>query len=643
MIKYFQWFLVILIACVSFNVQAKSLSITSPDKKINLNVAINPQSVLVYSIEHDGQLVVLESQLGLVLSQADFTKDLKITKKTKLKKISDTYQMRVGKKSHIAYTANEQTVEVSNSKKQKMEMVFRVSNDGVAFRYQITDRHISDKNFVKEITSFHFSADSKAWLQPMAIAQSGWSNVNPSYEEEYSMGEAVGTPSVFKQGWVFPGLFHANQNWALISEVGLDGSWHGSHLAHNSENGNYQIAIPQSPEVFTNGGLLATAKDKLISPWRIIAVGSLATIMESTLGTDVAPPAIKLDSSVIKPGHASWSWAILKDDFTTFEVQKKFIDYAAEMHWDYTLIDADWDQKIGYEKLKELVDYAAQKNIGILVWFNSSGDWNETPYTPKSELLTHKQRVAVFTRLRDIGVKGLKIDFFNGDGQSMIAYYVDILKDAAQFNLLINFHGATLPRGWQRTYPHLMTMEAIRGFEFTTFSQKGQDAAPNMVAGSLFTRNVFDPMDFTPMVFGEIPNIKRVTTNSFELAESVLMVSGIQHFAEIPEGMATVPAYVKDFLRELPREWDEVKFVDGYPGKYLVLARRAGNTWYVAGMNAEKEARTINLDLKFLGNKNGVLIENGDTSRNFVQTKINSQSTQELVLKPVAGFVAVFN
>jgi len=275
------------------------------------------------------------------------------------------------------------------------------------------------------------------------------------------------------------------------------------------------------------------------------------------------------------------------------------------------------------------------------VWYNSSGDWNETPYSPKSELLTREQRTAVFARLRDIGVKGLKIDFFAGDGQSMIAYYVDILKDAADYNLSVNFHGATLPRGWQRTFPNLMTMESIRGFEFTTFSQTDQDPVAKHVAMTLFARNVFDPMDFTPMVFGDIPNITRVTENSFELAESVLMISGIQHFAEIPEGMATAPDYVKDFLRELPREWDDVKFIDGYPGKYVVLARKAGDAWYIAGINAETESKTLVLDLSFAGDKKGVLIGSGETVRSFAQQEINSKTPQTITLRPSAGFVMV--
>lgn len=626
-------------------------ALISPDKKISVKVFVTDQTTLAYSIDRDGQPVILESALGLQLTEADFTQGVKINAQSPITQVTDTYQMQVGKKRDITYKANEQIFSITNAQQQQLTLIFRVSDDGVAFRYSVTDSIIANKQFVKETTSFHFAKTTKAWLQPMSVAQTGWSNTNPSYEEHYQIDVPVGTDAKLGQGWVFPALFKtgenaANDQWIVISETAMDGSWHGSHLQVGAIAGQYTVAPPQAAEVFISatgekGALLANANEVLISPWRIIALGSLAQAMESTLGTDLAAPAIAIEKNFIKPGHSSWSWAILKDDFTTFDVQKKFIDYAADMHWDYTLIDADWDKKIGYEKLQELVDYAAQKNIGILVWYNSSGDWNTSPYSPKSQLITHKQREAEFSRLHDIGVKGVKIDFFGGDGQSFMDYYIGILKDAAAHQLLVNFHGATLPRGWQRTFPNLMTMESIKGFEFTTFSQADQDPVAQHVATALFTRNIFDPMDFTPMVFGDIPNIKRITENSFELAESVLMISGIQHFAEIPEGMATAPDYVKDFLRELPREWDDVKFIDGYPGKFAVIARKAGDTWYISGINAEKNNKTLSLDLNFAGDKKGYVIGSGETERSFLQQEINSKTPQTITLRPNAGFVMV--
>ena len=324
-------------------------------------------------------------------------------------------------------------------------------------------------------------------------------------------------------------------------------------------------------------------------------------------------------------------------------MQKRFIDYAADMRWQYTLVDALWDTQIGWDKLKELVDYARTKGVKILVWYNSAGDWNDSPQRPRDRMLTHESRVREFERLKAIGVAGLKVDFFGGDGQSVIAYYRDILDDAAPYGFLMNFHGATLPRGWHRTYPNLMTTEAVRGLEFVTFEQKNAEDEPTHAAMLPFTRNVFDPMDFTPMVLDRIQRIERRTTSAFELALSVLFTSGIQHYAEIPEGMAKAPEYVREFLRRVPSVWDDVRFIDGFPGKHVVIARRAGAQWYVAGINGEPKDVTLDLDLSGLAGA-GTLITDGDGGNlSFDSTPVQLTAAQRLVvrMKPRGGFVIV--
>jgi hypothetical protein len=613
----------------------------SPDRHIAVELRVTPTHTLEYGVRRDGRAVILPSRLGLQLEGADLANGLRLAATSSIKPVSDSYELAAGKKRRIGYRANEQVVTVRNAKGQAMDVVFRVSNDGVAFRYRVREPGLPVKKFVSEATSFAFDKGAKAWLQPMSVAQTGWSNTNPSYEEHYRREVAVGTPSPIAAGWVFPALFRTKDTWVALTEAGMDGSWHASRLQADSTGGVYRLGLPMAAEVTPGGALLAESRGELISPWRAIAIGNLGTLVESTLGTDLAAPAVAFDAALLKPGHASWSWALLKDDATVFEVQKKFIDYAADMHWDYTLVDADWDRKIGYERLRELAAYGASKGIGLLAWYNSSGAWNTTPYTPKDKLLTHEQRVAEFARLRQMGVKGVKIDFFGGDGQSMIAYYVGILNDAAQAGLLVNFHGATLPRGWARTWPNLMSAEAVRGLEFTTFTQEDQDAVPAHAAMLPFARNLFDPMDFTPMVFGDIPKIRRATRNGFELAESVLFLSGIQHFAETPEGMATVPGYVKTFLQELPRSWDEVKFIDGYPGRYAVIARRSGKDWYVAGFNAGDAELRLELDLGFLAGREGQLITDGAGERQFSQTPVGG-GKQSISIKARGGFVAAY-
>ena len=616
--------------------------LTSPDRHIAVEVRVTAEHTLEYGVRRDGQPVILPSRLGLQLEGTELSNGLQLAATSRVMPVRDSYELAAGKKRHIDYRANEQVVTVRNAAGQAMDVVFRVSNDGVAFRYRVREPGLPIKKFVAEATSFRFDAGARAWLQPMSVAQTGWSNTNPSYEEHYRREIAVGTPSPLPSGWVFPALFRTGATWVALSEAGLDGSWHASRLQADSSGGIYRLGQPMAAEVIPGGALLAESRGELSSPWRLIALGSMRTVMESTLGTDLAAPAVAFDAAPAKPGHASWSWALLKDDATVFAVQKKFIDYAAEMHWDYTLVDADWDRKIGYDKLGELAAYAASKGIGLLAWYNSSGDWNTTPYTPKSRLLTHEQRMAEFARLRAMGVKGIKVDFFGGDGKSMIAYYIDILNDAAQAGLLVNFHGATLPRGWARTWPNLMTVEAVRGLEFTTFTQEDQDAVPAHAAMLPFTRNLFDPMDFTPMVFGDIPNIRRATRNGFELAESVLFLSGIQHFAETPEGMAGVPGYVKSFLQDLPRSWDEMRFVDGYPGRYAVIARKSGDSWYLAGFNGGDTDLALDLDLGFLRGLRGQLITDGRQAREFMQSPIAGGGKQRIGIKAHGGFAGVF-
>ncbi|WP_027867599.1 glycoside hydrolase family 97 protein [Massilia alkalitolerans] len=627
-----------------FSTQAHAAALTSPDGHISVTVSAASNGTLSYAVARHGKPVILPSPLGLRLEGADLATGLKIAATSAIKPVRDSYELATGKKRHISYAANEQVYTVRNARGQAMDLAFRVSNDGVAFRYRVAEPALPHKKFISEATGFSFDKSAKAWLQPMAVAQTGWSNTNPSYEEHYQREIAVGTRSPMPAGWVFPALFRSGDTWVALTEANMDGSFHASRLDAESPEGRYRLAPPMAAEVFTNGALLAESRGELVTPWRVIALGSMKTLVESTLGTDLAAPAIAFDKARVQPGHASWSWALLKDEGTVFEVQKKFIDYAADMRWEYTLVDAGWDRSIGDAKMRELVQYGARKNIGILVWYNSSGDWNKTPFTPKSALLTREARSREFAKLVEMGVKGVKIDFFAGDGRSMIAYYVDILEDAAKAGLLVNFHGATLPRGWSRTYPNLMTVEAVRGFEFTTFEQSDQDAVAPHAAMLPFTRNLFDPMDFTPTVFGDIPKIQRKTRNGFELAESVLFLSGIQHFADTPEGMATAPAYVKGFLQDLPRSWDETRFVDGYPGRHVVIARRAGKTWYVAGLNADAADKSLELDLSFVGKAGGTLITDGEGERAFSQSRFTGSKggKHKISIKAHGGFVAVF-
>ena len=620
--------------------QNTGITAISPDKNIVVQCNVGNAT---YTISYRGKPVLKDSKLGVVRQDEDFSGKLQLIKVLPIIRVADSYSMLTAKKSHISYTANEMTITTKVASGKKMNIIFRVSNDGVAFRYEFPETTTEIKKIIREATTFHFNQGTKAWLQPKTEAQSGWEHCNPSYEAHYMMNVDAGTPSPGKNGWVYPALFNYENVWMLITEAALGREYCGTALQQFSPDNEYAINFPESPERFTNGALNPESTLPSRTPWRIIAIGTLKTIAESTLGTDLALPAKKIDGSFIKPGKASWSWILKKDDSTVFSVQRKYIDYAADMKWQYCLVDANWDTMIGYDSVELLSEYAVKKNIGLLLWYNSAGDWNTVKYHPKDKLLTHEGRMKEFSRLEAMGIKGVKVDFFGGDGQSMINYYQDILEDAAAHHLLVNFHGATLPRGWQRTYPNLMTTEAVYGYEMITFNQSDADQEPAHTVMCAFARNAFDPMDFTPMCMYQIPRIKRVTTPAFELATSVVLLSGIQHFAESPEGMSRMPGYIKAFLADLPVHWDDVHFIDGYPGKFMILARRSGTKWYVAGINGEALEKTWEVDLSFMKRKSIALISDGDDSLFFSKTSLSVSPDRKvkITVKGNGGFVAV--
>lgn len=620
-----------------------SYKLKSPNGNIQVAVFDNDGKVF-YTVSYKNEQVLLPSALGLRTNKVDFYSALSLADASQPEHVSKEYETLNAKRRFNEYKANRQVFYLESSDKKQINVHFQVSDDGVVFRYEIPENtSLEGADVMEELTSFKLPTSAKAWLQPVAVAKSGWEQTNPSYEEHYQQGIPVGRNEASGAGWVYPALFQCDDTWMLISEADLDGTYCATRLGPESPNGEYRVGYPDSREVMPPGDLLPKVDGHFFSPWRVIVVGELATIVESTLGLDIAKEAIELKEDFIKPGKSSWSWINSKDDFIIYDEQKKYIDFAADMNWQYCLIDVNWDRQIGYDKIKELTDYAATKKVGLLLWYNSAGDWNTVDYTPKNRLLTAESRRAEFQRIQDMGIKGVKIDFFGGDGRSVIQYYIDILEDAATYGLLVNFHGATLPRGWSRTYPHLMTVEAVRGFEMVTFDQKDADQQATLSTILPFTRNAFDPMDFTPMNLHKInSHVKRRTTAAFELATSILFLSGIQHYAESPEGMAHVPEFVKDFLRELPDYWDDAKYVAGFPGKEVVIARKAGDRWYVAGINGENIQKTISIDLSTLGvDGNVTLITDGEEYGSLASKNTLLSALKDISLKPNGGFVAV--
>lgn len=638
------WIVAVLL--ISTNVHSRNKNenrIESPNGNVSVELNINSEGTPEYGIWFKGIPVMKNNRLGLLRQDADFYQKLQLVSVSSAEKIEDHYTLLYGKKVNCNYYANRKVFHLKNQEEKEIDIIFQVSDDGVAFRYYFPGESNEIKRITNELTYFNFDDSTRTWIQPIAEAKSGWKGVNPSYEEHYYHEINIKDLPMNKPGWVFPALFKSGNYWIALTETAPDRNYCGCRLLHDSLSTGFKIGFPQAAEVIFDGALNPESQLPWYSPWRIIILSdNLGTLVESTLGTDLAKPSAQSEISYIGPGRSSWSWVLFKDDSTVFPVQKRFIDYAADMGWEYCLVDADWDRKIGYEKLGELCSYAKSKGVGITAWYNSAGDWNTTPYTPRNKLLTKELREAEFKKLKQLGVSGIKVDFFGGDGQSVMAYYQDIIEDAARYKLMVNCHGSTFPRGWQRTYPNLISMEGIKGFEFVTFEQPNADKEAAHCTVIPFTRNLFDPMDFTPVCFSEVPNIQRKTTNSFELALSVLFFSGIQHFAEVPEGMAKVPSEVKQIMKDVPVTWDETKFIEGYPGKQIVIARRKDKVWYVAGINGEQIEKTLEINLGFIENPISVLIiTGGNDNRSFQITskKIDTSRPLKISLKPNDGFL----
>ncbi|HUG11598.1 MAG TPA: glycoside hydrolase family 97 catalytic domain-containing protein [Opitutaceae bacterium] len=618
-------------------------SVSSPDGKLSVEFALTEEGAPVYQVKRDGESILQQSRLGLVRDDADFSRGLASVGESESEPVEDRYEILTAKRRHNTYRANRKTFQLATAGGARMDVIFQVSDDGVAFRYRFPEMSEEPRSMVDEVSSFHFLPGTLAWLQPMSIAKEGWMRTFPSYEEFYEKGVPAGTPSNFGAGWVFPALFKSGDTWLLVSETGLDRTYCGARLRHESPNGEYSIGFPDPRETIHGRPANPTSTLPWTTPWRLIAIGDLKTVAESMLGVDLAPAAAAPAGPEIVPGRSSWSWVLLKDEATVFDVQKEFIDYAADMGWEYCLVDALWDVQIGDERVAQLSEYARTKGVGLLLWYNSNGGWNDAPQTPKNRLLTQEIRAKEFAWLKSIGIKGLKVDFFGGDGQPVIQQYLDLIEEAAPYGISMNFHGATIPRGWQRTYPNLMTMESIKGMEFITFEQRNADEEPAHATMLPFTRNVFDPMDFTPVAMEGIPNIERRTTSAFELALAVVFTSGIQHFAETPAGMAKMPDYVREFMRDVPSVWDDVRFLDGYPGKHVVMARLGDGRWHIAGINGTGEPVALSLDVSFLPQgASCTLITDGDTEL-FARTtvKVPAGWKLPLTMKPRGGFVLV--
>ncbi|MBM4154739.1 MAG: glycoside hydrolase family 97 protein [Lentisphaerae bacterium] len=581
-------------AAVAGVAAAESWTVASPDGK--LTATVKPGAALTYSVALGGAAVLDESPLGIVRDDQRFVEGLAFVAESRAK-IAGEYAMPHGKRSRCRVDANELTLAFRAAGGARVDLVLRASNDGLALRYVFPETNAAARTVTEELTGFQLPAKSASWTQPYDESTK-WT---PAYERLFENGLPAGTYTTNKAGWCFPALFRAGENgpWALLTEAGADGSYCGSRLASAAPGGLYRIRFPDAGEGLKTGAVAPTAPLPWATPWRVVIAGATpAAIVESTLVQDLNPPGPARTPSWIRPGRAAWSWWSEQDSPRRPERMKAFIDLAAEMGWEYFLVDANWNY-VDEPAVLDLVRYAKAKKVGLLFWYNSGGPHNEVTEAPRDRMMPRDIRRREFAWLQKLGVKGVKVDFFQSDKQNLMQHYLDILRDAADFDMMVNFHGCTIPRGWQRTFPHLMTMEGVRGAECYIFDPKFPAAAPSHNTILAFTRNVVGSMDYTPVTFSDNNN-PRKTTAAHELALSVVFESGWQHLADGVASYRAQPDFVKDFLRAVPVAWDDVKFLAGAPGDHIALARRKGDDWYLGAINGIDQAVTLKLPLDFL-------------------------------------------
>jgi len=637
-----------LLGFLSLNAQSV---VKSPDGKLKVFVSIS-NGIPVYSISYNEKTFLENSPLGLKTNVGDFTTGLSLKSGPIQNKIDEKYELLNIKQRAVYYEADEAVFSFTKENKPAIDVIFRVSNNNVAFKYKIhPQKEIMSCVVEEEASGFMLPQGTTTFLCPQSKPMTGFARSAPSYETTYTLDDAMGKNGM-GEGYTFPCLFKVNnKGWVLISETGVDGNYCGSRLIGH-EKGLYTIGFPMPGENNGNGTTAPGIALPGETPWRTITVGeTLNPIVETTIPFDLVQPKYKA-SKEYQYTKGTWSWIMKMDSNTTFPVQKQYIDFSNALGYETILVDALWDTQIGKDKIVELAEYGKSKNVGLYLWYNSNGYWNDAPQGPRGKMDNAAIRRAEMAWMKSIGVKGIKVDFFGGDKQVTMKLYEDILTDANDFGLMVIFHGCTLPRGWERMYPNYAASEAVLASENLHFGQASCDNEARNAAIHTFIRNTVGSMDFGGSALNEfynsdnIPNkgSKRMTSDVFALATAVLFQSGVQHFALAPNNLTDTPDWEINFMKEVPTTWDEVRFLDGYPGKYVVFARRKANKWYIAGVNAQKETIKLKLKLPMIASGSALKVYADDENLNGKVETIKLKSNKEVEIKiPNNGGVLLVN
>ena len=602
-----------------------------------------------YSVSYDNVLFLKPSPLGMIANIGDFSSGMSLEKNVSTNKIDETYELASIKQSKVRYVANEAVFSFTQQGKTIYDVIFRISNNDVAFKYKMYPQGETLSCVVKqEVTGFVFPDGTTTFLCPQSKPMGGFARTSPSYETSYTADDVAGKNG-WGEGYTFPCLFRNGDNgWVLVSETGVNGGYCASRLLGH-KGGVYTIGFPQEGEANGNGTVSPGIALPGETPWRTITVGkTLAPIVETTVPFDVVKPLYQAKGEYTY-GRGSWSWIIGMDGSTNYKEQLRYIDFSAAMGYQSVLVDALWDKQIGRDKIEELAKYGKNKGVALYLWYNSNGYWNDAPQTPRGIMDNAIARRKEMKWMQSIGIRGIKVDFFGGDKQMTMQLYEDILSDANEYGLLVIFHGCTLPRGWERMYPNFASSEAVLASENLHFSQGSCDNEAFNATLHPFIRNTVGSMDLGGSALNKYYNAdnaprgsRRVTSDVYALATAVLFQSPVQHFALAPNNLTDSPSWAIDFMKEVPTTWDEVRFIDGYPGKYVILARRHGDKWYIAGVNAQKETLKLKVNLPMFSNGEKVRLFSDDKVLQGGVKQIGIGKKQELQLSiPCNGGILI--
>lgn len=628
---------------------AQSVSVNGPDGKLQLTVSCpSANGEVSYAVTYNGKQMLESSPLGMETNVGDFYRGLQL-KEHKVTALDTVYEQSRIKASHIHYRANELLCSFVNGEGKNVQITFRVSNNDVAFRYTLPREQGKGSVTVNsERTGFRFPSQTTTFLCPQSDAMIGWKRTKPSYEEEYKADAPMNERSGYGHGYTFPCLFKVGDDgWVLLSETGVDSRYCGSRLS-DWDNGVYRIAFPMPEENNGNGTVSPAFSLPGSTPWRTVTVGeTLKPIVETTVPWDVVEPRYTTTHDY-KPGRGTWSWILWQDGSINYDDQVRYVDLAAAMGYEYVLIDNWWDNNIGRDRMEQFVKYARSKGVEVFLWYSSSGYWNDIEQSPVNRMDNSIARKQEMRWLQSLGVKGIKVDFFGGDKQETLRLYEEILSDADDHGLMVIFHGCTLPRGWERIYPNYVGSEAVLASENLVFSQHFCDNEAFNATLHPFIRNAVGCMEFGGVFLNKCLNRSndggtiRRTTDIFQLATAVLFQNPIQNFALAPNNLTDAPQICLDFMKQVPTTWDETRFIDGYPGRYIVLARRHGNTWYIAAANATAEPLKLKLDLPMLaGQEVSLYSDDKKMQPQLKLQKIKTDGSLQLTVQPQGGAVIV--